>query len=394
MIPIPPRRGMRRAFMTAAALLLLAPLAAGAGGDPVFSVRVDGRILRKAAGKLVFSISGFEIDGQTAVRMENRKTGELLTVPVSSVYSDLCYSESLPPDRLEAIREDEWTVYVEWRIPDTIEALNRRLSEVHDEQNRLRRELGSALVEGGDPAAKVSSRLTLNKIEKFHRIGAAIAGEILRRNRGNEDVSPFLFPVRVDVGFNPFGSRTSASPRSPLEQATEVVYWEIYRILTQQFGVREDVVDLVYDSPATVREIAPPPGAAGPGLDRFVPGVTLTSVAIDTAEYLSRQGTEGYVHRLVRLKMYKDRYITDRPLLDAFVNEGSVVGAGERQVAVTFVPPFVRPGEVLYLDPGEGGEEIPIAAAAVREAEGYTLSAPLPVEMISRVRPGMAVRRK
>ena len=385
---------MRRAFITAAVLLLLATLAAGAGADPVFSVRVDGRILRKAAGKLVFSISGFEIAGQTAVRMENRKTGELLTVPVSSVYSDLCYSEFLPPARLDAIREDEWTVYVEWRIPDTIEALNRRLSEVHAEQNRLRRELGGALIEGGDPAVNVSSRLTLNKIEKFHRIGAALAGEILRRNRGNEDVNPFLFPVRVEVGFNPFGSRTPSSPRSPLEQAKEVVYWEIYRILTQQFGVRDDVVDLVYDSPATVREIAPPPGAEGPDLDRFVPGVTLTTVAVDTAVYLSRQGTAEDVHRLVRLKMYKDRYITDRALLDSFVNEGSVVGAGERQVAVTFVPPFVRPGEVLYLAPGEGGKEVPVVAADVREAEGYTLSAPLPGETISRVKPGMAVRRK
>ena len=385
---------MRRAFITAAVLLLLATLAAGAGADPVFSVRVDGRILRKAAGKLVFSISGFEIAGQTAVRMENRKTGELLTVPVSSVYSDLCYSEFLPPARLDAIREDEWTVYVEWRIPDTIEALNRRLSEVHAEQNRLRRELGGALIEGGDPAVNVSSRLTLNKIEKFHRIGAALAGEILRRNRGNEDVNPFLFPVRVEVGFNPFGSRTPSSPRSPLEQAKEVVYWEIYRILTQQFGVRDDVVDLVYDSPATVREIAPPPGAGGPDLDRFVPGVTLTTVAVDTAVYLSRQGTAEDVHRLVRLKMYKDRYITDRALLDSFVNEGSVVGAGERQVAVTFVPPFVRPGEVLYLAPGEGGKEVPVVAADVREAEGYTLSAPLPGETISRVKPGMAVRRK
>jgi hypothetical protein len=385
---------MRRAFITAAVLLLLAPPAAGAEADPVFSVRVDGRILRKASAKLVFSISAFEIAGQTAVRMENRKTGERLTVPVSSVYSDLCYSEPLPPERMEAIREDEWAVYVEWRIPGTIEGLNRRLSEVHEEQNRLRRELGSALLEGGDPAVKVSSRLTLNKIEKFHRIGAAIAGEVLRRNRGNEDDNPFTFPVRVDVGFNPYGSRASVSPRSPLELAKEVLYWEIHRILTQQFGVRDDVVDLVYDSPATVREIVPPAGASPSDLDRFVPGVTLTPVAVDTAVYLSRQGTVEDVARLVRLKMYKDRYITDRDLLDAFVNEGSVVGAGDRRVAMTFVPPFVRPGEILLLDPGKGGTEIPIVAEEVREAEGYTLSGPLPEETISRVRPGMVVRRK
>ena len=385
---------MRRAFITAAFLLLVAPVAAGAVADPFFTVRVDGRILRKATGKLVFSISEFEIDGQKAIRMENRKTRELLAVPVSSVYSDLCYSESLPPEWLDAIREDEWMVFVEWRIPDTLEALNRRLLLVHEEQNRIRRELGAALLEGGDPAVKVSSRLTLNKIEKFHRIGASIAREILRRNRVNPDSNPFFSPVRVEIGFNPFGSQTSVSRRSSLDQVKEVVYWEIHRILTQQFGVQDDVVDLVYDSPATVREIVPPPGASPSDLDRFVPGVTLTSVAVDTAVYLSRQGIEEGVHRLVRLKMYKDRYITDRILVDAFVNEGSVVGAGGRQVAVTFVPPFVRPGEILYLDPGEGGKEISIVAAEVREAEGYTLSGPLPEETISRVKPGMAVRRK
>jgi hypothetical protein len=385
---------MRRTFITGAVLLLFAPLAAIAGADPAFSVRVDGRILRKAAGKLVFSISEFEIAGQSAVRMENRKTGERLSIPVSSVYSDLCYSESLPPDRLETIREDEWMVFVEWRIPDSLEALNRRLSEIHEEQNRLRRELGGALLEGGDPAVKVSSRLTLNKIEKFHRIGAAIAGEILRRNRGNEDVNPFLFPVRVEVGFNPFGIRTAASSRSPLAQVTEVMYWEIHRILTQQFGVRDEVVDLVYASPSTIRKVVPPAGASPSDLDRFVPEVTLSRVAVEAAVYLSRQGTEEAVQRLVRLKMYKDRYITDRTLLDTFVNEGSIIGAGGGRVAVTFVPPFVRPGEVLSLDPGEGGKEIPIVAAEVRGEEGYTLSGPLPEETISHVKPGMAVRRK
>ncbi|HWS15425.1 MAG TPA: hypothetical protein VN450_04450 [Candidatus Methylomirabilis sp.] len=385
---------MRRAFLAAAVLLLLAPPGAGAGTESIFPVRVDGRILRKATERLVFSLSGFEIDGQTSVRMENRKTGERRTVPVSTVYSDICYSDSLPPDQLDAIREDEWLVSVEWRIPDTLEALNRRLSMVHEEQNRLRRELGNALLEEGDPDVKVSSRLTLNKIEKFHRIGTAIAREILRRNQGNPDSNPFLFPVRVEVGFNPFGNRTPASARSPLDQVKEVMYWEIHRILTQQFGVRDDVVDYVYGSPATIRKLVPPIGAEPIDLERFVPEVTLSPVAVDTAVYLSRQGIEGHVHRLVRLKMYKDPYIADRILLDAYVNEGSVVAVRGTQVAVTFLPPFVRTGEILSLDPGEGGKEIPIVATEVREAEGYTLSAPLPEEILSRVRSGMAVRRK
>lgn len=384
---------MRRAFITVAVLLLLAQ-AADAGTDPFFPVRVDGRILRKATGKLVFSLSGFEIDGQTAVRMENRKTGELRTVPVSSVYSDLCYSDPLPQDLLDAIREDEWLVSVEWRIPDTLEALNRRLSMIHEEQNRLRRELGGALLEGGGPDVKVSSRLTLNKIEKFHRIGTAVAREILRRNRENPDTNPFLFPVRVEVGFDPFGIRTSASALNPLDQVREVMYWEIHRILTQQFGVRDSVVDYVYASPATIRKVVPPIGAGPADPDRFIPEVTLSTVAVDTAVYLSRQGIEEHVHRLVRLKMYKDPYIADRILLDAYVNEGSVVAARGPRIAVTFLTPFVRPGETLYLDPGDGGKEIPIVAADVREAEGYTLSAPLPEEVMSRVKPGMAVRRK
>lgn len=385
---------MRRVFIAAAVLLLVAPPDAGAGTDSFFPVRVDGRILRKASGKLVFSLSGFEIDGQTSVRMENRKTGELRTVSVSSVYSDFCYSEPLPADRLDAIREGEWLVFVEWRIPDTLEALNRRLSRIHEEQNRLRRELGSALLEGGDPDVKVSSRLTLNKIEKFHRIGTAIAREILRRNQGNPDSNPFLFPVRVEVGFNPFGNRSPASARSPLDQVKEVMYWEIHRILTQQFGVRDGIVDYVYASPVTIRRLVPPIGAGTIEIERFVPEVTLSPMAVDTAVYLSRQGIEEHVHRLVRLKMYKDPYIADRILLDAYVNEGSVVAVRGPQVAVTFLPPFVRTGEILYLDPGEDGKEIPIVAAEVREAEGYTLSAPLPGEIMSRVKPGMAVRRK
>jgi hypothetical protein len=385
--------GIGRALAAAAALLsLLPPAWAGAGTVPDFTVRVDGKILRKATGKLVFSLSEFELSGQTSVRLENRATGESRTIGISSAYPDLSYSDTLPADRIEGIRESEWIPSVEWRIPDTLEALNRRLARVHEEQNRLRRELGGALVEEGDPSVKVSSRVTLNKIEKYHRVGAAIAREILRLGAANPDANPFSIPVLVEVGFNPFGNPPAASPRSPLEQTREVFYWEVHRILTQQFGVREGVVDLIYDGPATVRRIAPPPGTPPDG---FVPSVLLPPLALDAAVYLTRQGIDEDVARLVRLQKFKDRFITDRVLIDAFVNEGTVVSVDQRRVAVSFIPPFLRPGETLYVDPGDGGgKEIPLSPAVVREEEGYTLTDALPGEAASRLRPGMVVRRR
>lgn len=386
-----PGFGMRRAISAAAALLLVLP-AAAAGASPDFAVLVDGKILRKASGKLVLSISGFELSGQTLVRLENRKTGESRSLGISSAYPDLSYSETLPPEQFEGIREADWVPSVEWRIPDTPEALNRRLAQVHVEQNRLRRELGSALVDEGDPSVKVSSRVTLNKIEKYHRIGAAIAREILRLGSADPDENPFTISVPVDVGFNPFGAPPPASRRSPPELSREVLYWEVHRILTQQFGVEEGVVDFIYDGPATVRRIAPPPGTPAAG---FVPSVVLSPRALDTAVYLSRQGIGEEVAKLVRLRMFQDKFITDRALVDSFVNEGSVISSDGREVAVTFVPPFLKPGETLYVDPGEGGgEKIPVVPVVVRKAEGYSLAGPLPEEAASRIRPGMAVRRK
>ena len=381
---------MIRALAAAAALSLLVLAAADAVAAPDFTVRVDGKVLRKASGKLVLSLSEFELSGQGSVRLENRKTGESRSLPVSSAYRDLSYTGSLPPAQLDPIVESDWIPYVEWRIPDTKEALNRRLAEVHAEQNRLRRELGSALVEDGDPNVKVSSRVTLNKIEKFHRIGNAIAREILRLGASNPEANPFSIPVRVEVGFNPFGAPSAAMRRTPLEQVREVVYWEVHRILTQQFGVPDSVVDFVYEGPATVRRIAPVPGEAAAN---FLPYVVLSPLALDTAVYLTRQGTGEEATKYVRLKMFRDRFIKDRILLDAFVNEGSVVARDGRRLALTFVPPFLSPGETLSLELADG-MEVPVVPVSVREVEGYSLTEPLAEEIASRVRPGMTVRRK
>lgn len=386
-----PGRTARRILSPAALLLLNLLLSQLAFAADDFPVRMDGRILRKATGKLVFSLSLFELEGGNSVAMRNRRTGETRTVAISSAYEDLSYSEPIPPGTLDAIEEDAWVVSVVWRIPGTLEALNRKLSGIHTEQNRLRRELGNALLEGGDPSVKVSSRVTLNKIEKFHRAAASIASEILRVNAGNPDTNPFGSPIRVEVGFNPFGEPSERG--SHQAQVREVLFWEVHRILTQQLGVREEVVGFIYDSPAAERRTVPIPGAGGDGTADFVPVVTLSPVAVDAAVYLSRQGNLAEAAKFVRLGMYRDPYIADRALLDRLVNTGSVVSVSGAEAAVTFVPPFVRPGDEFVVDTGDGAG-IPIVVAAVRDAEGYSLSGPLSAEALSRIRQGMPVRRK
>jgi hypothetical protein len=393
MTPDGPGRGASAAVSFAAALLLLLLAAPGAFADD-FTVRVEGRILRKATGKLVFSLSAFELGGAKEVVVRNRKTGETRVVPVSAAYNDISYSETLADAELAAFGGGDWIATVDWRVPRTEQALNRRLYEVHKEQNRLRRELGSALTEGGDPSVKVSSRITLNKLEKFHRVGTLLAREILRVHGGNLEVNPFESPVRVEIGFNPFGGGSPASKGDPLTQVKEVLYWEVHRILTQQFGAREAEVDFVYDSPATVRAIVPPPGTDDAGRDGFVPAVTLSPVAVDTAVYLAHQRIGDEAQKYVRLRMFKAPFITDRVLLDSFVNTGSVVYVSETEAALSFVPPFARAGDVFHVDPEDGKGEIPVVVATVRELEGVSVSAPLPAEWISRVKPGMVARRK
>jgi hypothetical protein len=392
MTPEGPGRGTF-GVVSSAALLLLFLAAPGAFADD-FTVRVDGRILRKATGKLVFSLSAFELGEEKDVLVRNRKTGETRVVPVSAVYDDISYSGTLGDADLAAIGGADWIVSVDWHVPRTVEALNRRLYEIHNEQNRLRRELGSALTEGGDPSVKVSSRITLNKLEKFHRIGTLIAQEILRVHGGNLEVNPFESPVRVEIGFDPFGGGSPVQKGDPLAQVKEVLYWEVHRILTQQFGAREADVDFIYDSPGTVRAIVPPPGIDAAGRDRFVPAVILSPVAVDTAVNLARQRIGDETQKYVRLRMYKDPFITDRVLLDAFVNTGSVVYVSGTEAALSFLPPFARVGDVFSVDPEDGKGEIPVVIASVRELEGVSVSAPIPAERISRIRPGMVARRK
>jgi len=381
---------MRRwlGFLCVAVVLALGAGRPAAGG--VFSVRIDGKILRKASGRLVLSLSAFELDGRREVVLTRRKTGETRVASVSTAYSDSCYTEELPADLFESIAVEEWVPSVTWVLPDTPAALNDRLHAIHEQQNALRQALGEALLEEGG-AGKVSSRLDINKIEKYHRIASVIAARIRELSRAKEDYNPFRYPITIRSGFNPFARPSAAYSGNPRQQAREVLYWEVYRVLTSQLGVEEDLVDFVYDAPSTTRLVAPP---AENGAD-FAPTVILSAESIDAAVYLARQGFGPHLKKLVRLRMYGDPFIRDRPVLDAFVNEGRVAGVARRRAAVTFVPPFARAGETMYVTLDEvSGDVVPVVLAEPRPDEGYTWTAELPDEVAARLRPGLPVRRR
>ncbi len=386
---------LRTVSVAAAFVLLLFFGMSAAATASEFRIRVDGKILRKASEKLVLSFSSFEIGDRKEVWIENRKTGEKRTVPLSSIYRDLCYSAPLSPDVYEALEPDEWLPYIVWGIPDDLDSLRSRLSEVYEYQNMLRKELGMASLEEVGSTAKVSSRLTLNKLEKFHRIAAVIAAEYLDKARGRDKVNTFLHPLRIQVGFNPFANYTSPSRFFPARVVREAIYWEVHRILTHQFGIDEALVDFVFDSPSTERRFLAV-GAVGPeDLAGFYPNVTLGGEAIDCAIYLQRQGFDKEVLQLVRLKMFRDAFITDRLLVDKQVNEGRVMDVFGDKAVVSFIPPFMKTGETVYVRVGEGGkEEVPVVLAAPVAEGGYTFSESLTEAQVARIRPGMPVRRK
>lgn len=386
---------MRRLAAASLFVLLVSAGTAGASPAETVAIRVEGKILRKASGKLVLSLTEFELKGEKEVTLLNRWTGEGRTVALASVYWDISYSDLLPDDFFGRIVEDDWTPYTTWRIPATVEALNRELGELYRHQNALRKELGNALLEEGKAETRVSSRLTLNKIEKFHRIASVIAREILKLSRDREDLNPFIYPVTVQIGFNPYGEYPPRLKVSPILQVREILYWEVNRVLTQQFGLDEDLVGLVYDAPTTTRQFLPLEKLGAAELKEFFPTVTLSAESMDGAVYLLRQGFDDELKRLIALKRFRDTFIRERPALDLFVNEGRVVGLSGRRVAVTFVPPFMKPGETVYVALDEGGlKEIPIVLSNPVEVGGYTLSEELPEKVVARIRQGMPVRRK
>ncbi len=384
-------------FMPAAAAVLLCCLGgtASASGAPDFEVTVQGKILRKASGKLVLSLSAYEIGGLAEVALVKRGTGEKKVMALSSVYWDISYSETLPREEYDALSPEEWIPTVVWKIPDEMDALRDRLASLYEQQNRLRRELGNATLEGAVGETRVSSRVTLNKIEKYHRIAAVLAREYLRKAREKDDLNTYLYPLKIQIGFNPFGPPQASRRITPLQEVREAIYWEVHRILTQHFGIDDAMVDFVFDSPATVREFVPLGDTVISNTADFFPSVTLAGESIDCVAYLQRQGFFPDVLHLVRLQRYGDPFIRDRAVVDAVVNEGSVVGVYGRRVAVTFAPPFMRKGETVHvLLGGRPDEAVPIVLASPGGIGGFTLSDEVPQGAASKIRAGMTVRRK
>jgi len=383
----------RRVILATTVLLLCSAVSAMGAGN--FQVRIDGKILRKASGKLVLSLSGFELQGLSNVEIRNLRTGDALEVGLSSVYWDISYSEPLSQELLDRIDPGGWIPSITWSVPDTMEELRDRLARIYLQQNLLRRELGRAMVEDVDAEIRVTSRLTLNKLEKFHRVAGLVAEEYLRIVRGKDEVNTYLHPLFIPIGFNPFGIHSPNSKLTVLQQVRDAIYWEVHRVLTQHFGIDEELVDFVFDAPPNVRHFLPLGGNPTKLPEDFFPNVTLSGESIDCATYLQRQGFYREVRHLVRLKRFRDPFITDRQVVDRFVNRGSVVGVYGNRVAVTFLPPFMAPGETVYVSlDGAASREVPVVLSSPIPEAGYTLTGELPPDAASRIRPGMTVRRR
>ncbi len=386
---------MPRSILMTAGLLLVLVGASSAAPPADFKIRIDGKVLRKASGKLVLSLSSFELGDQKEVGIENLKTGEKRKLKLSSVYWDICYTETISPDAYQAMKPSEWIPFVEWTVPGDMDSLRGKLSTVYDYQNRLRRELGNASLDEEGANVKVSSRLTLNKIEKFHRIAALLAAEYLKKAREADEVNTYLYPLRIQIGYNPFGTHVSRSHLTPLREVREIIYWEVHRILTQQFGIDESLVDFVFDSPSTVRHLIPLGATSEQDLADFFPNITVGGEAIDCALYLQRQGFGDQVRQLVKYKMYRDPFIKDRHVVDQVVNEGVVVDVYGGKAAVSFIPPFMKPGEKIAIGFDEDGTpEAQTVLAGTVEDGGYSLTEELEERLVSRIRAGMPVFRK
>jgi len=385
----------RTASASAAVLLCCLVGASHASPPPPFEIKVEGTILRKTTGKVVLSLSAFELEGVKEVTLVNRRTGEKRVVGLASVYWDICYSKTLPKAFYDALNPDEWLPTVVWRVPDEMDALRDRLASVYDQQNRLRRELGNALLDGEGRETRVSSRVTLDTIEKYHRIAARLAREYLKKAREKDDLNMHLYPLRIQIGFNPFGRQLPSYQATPLQQVREAIYWEVHRILTQHFGIDDSMVDFIFDAPATIREFVPVGATDAADVTESFPSVTLVGESIGCAAYLQRQDFFKEVRHLVRLGQFRDPFITDRAVVDAFVNEGSVVGIYGGRIAVTFVPPFLRGGETVHVVLSERADEaVPIVLAAPGGIGGFTLSEEIPPATAAKIHAGMTVRRK
>jgi hypothetical protein len=65
----------------------------------------------------------------------------------------------------------------------------------------------------------------------------------------------------------------------------------------------------------------------------------------------------------------------------------------ERHLAVSFIPPFMKPGEKVWVVLAEG-EEVAVTLVEPLPQEGYTRTSELPPDVLARVKPGMTVRRR
>lgn len=349
--------------------------------DVGFQQTIVGSVLRKTSGKLVFSLGSFEIGDRESLWVRNKKTGEEMSVGVSSVYDESSYSVVLDEDTYAAIAPEDYECFLRWEIPGDIDGMGKVLHGIHEYQNSLRKRLGASITPSG---RFVSSRIVIGKLQKFHKIGAQIVRKFFEKGRRGDRYDLFRFPITFEIGFNPDLVQSFGGNMITYEKAlVELIYEEFGRTFWYEYGFGEGLIEIIFNAPLTLKNLALREDREVYRFFTPAPYVRVPPEVLNAAWYISRQGITEDVGEKIKFGLFKDSLINDRDVLKRTFTSGWTIGAIKGSFLLSFTGPYVKPGDTIFLIT-EGGEKVPVRVQEADPSRPYSVTEPLPPDVISR----------
>lgn len=359
------------------------------GKERSFLQPIPGTVLRKASGRLVLSLGSFEIGERKAAEVRHRNTGEEMTVRLSSVYEDSSYTVVLDRDIYSAIEAKDYECYVLWEIPGDMESMEEFLFRIHEYQNSLRKRLGAEVTATGQ---FVSSRIVLGKLQKFHKIGANIVRKFFERGRKSDRYDLFRFPITFEIGFSPdIVQAYRGSVASYEKSLMELIYEEFGRTLWFEYGFGEDLIDIIFNAPLTVKNFSIRKESEHVGFFVPAPYIRVPPDVLNAAWYIYRQDIVEEVGRKIKLSLLKDSMIYDRTVLKRAFTTGWTIGTMQGSLILSFTSPYVKPGDTVYVTIG-GSRSLPVKVSEVDRALYYSVTEPLAPQILQQIRMPSPVR--